>query len=72
MNIRAVRQVLAPSQIHWVPTGLVIAVALTKHDVKLQNSLRMWCSLPIVQLREEKNRKQSHDFSQKTNTSEKH
>jgi len=54
MNVRSVQQVLAPSQIHWVPTTLMVADGLTKHDVKLQDGLRMWCNLPVVQLREDR------------------
>ena len=54
MNVRSVQQVLAPAQIHWVPTTLMIADGLTKHDTKLQDVLRMWCNHPVVQLREDK------------------
>ena len=63
MNIRSVQQVMQPSQIHWVPTQLMVADGLTKHDPKLQNQLRIWCDGPLVQLRENPT---------KTKTSEKH
>ena len=68
MNIRSVQQVLQPSQIRWVPTHLMVADALTKYDQKLQNTMRMWCNDPAIQLKEVKN----SDSTKKTKTSEKH
>eukprot|EP00438_Fugacium_kawagutii_P011147 Skav200228 [mRNA] locus=scaffold2352:155227:163374:+ [translate_table: standard] len=53
MNVRSVQQNLLPSQIHWVPTNLMIADGLTKYDTKLQNLLRLWCQSPKVQLRDD-------------------
>ena len=55
MNIRSIQQVLMPSQIHWLPTSLMVADGLTKYDLKLQDALRQWCNSPTIQLREEKN-----------------
>ena len=54
INVRSVQQILSPNQIHWVPTGLMHADNLTKCDVKLQDSMRIWLSSPTVQLREQK------------------
>jgi len=52
INVRRVQQVLSPSQIHWVPTGLMHADNLTKYDLKLQERMRIWLRNPTVQLRE--------------------
>lgn len=57
MNIRSIQQVLTPAQIHWLPTTLMVADGLTKHDLKLQDSLRQWCNMPKVQLRDDKSKK---------------
>ena len=57
MNIRSIQQVLTPAQIHWLPTTLMVADGLTKHDLKLQDSLRQWCNMPKVQLRDDNYKK---------------
>ena len=46
MNMRSIQQVLTPAQIHRLPTTLMVADGLTKHDLKLQDSLRQWCNMP--------------------------
>lgn len=81
MNIRSIQQNMMPSQIHWLPTTLMVADGLTKHDIRLQDSLRKWCDAPTIQLREEKQPKKknsqldsvTNSMSQSTTkTSEKH
>ena len=66
INVRSVQQVLAPNQIHWVPTGLMHADNLPKYDVKLQERMRIWLKNPTVQLRETASR-----GGDRTKTSEK-
>ena len=60
MNIRSIQQNMTPAQIHWLPTNLMVADGLTKHDIRLQDSLRKWCDAPTIQLREEKQPKKKN------------
>ena len=51
ISIRAIQQHVSRDQIHWVPTELQWADALTKTDGKLMAKFQIWLQKPWVKLR---------------------
>ena len=52
VNIRSVQETVSPRQMHWVPTELMRADALTKLDSSLLVEFTKWLMKPIIQLKE--------------------
>ena len=52
VNIRSIQETVTPQQIHWVPTELMRADALTKLDSALLVEFTKWLLKPLTQLRE--------------------
>ena len=65
VNIRAIQEHLTKNEFHWIPTSIMWADGLTKHDRKLRTKFSEWLQSPIATLRE------VGDPSKKNNTSEK-
>ena len=52
VNIRSIQETVTPQQIHWVPTELMRADAVTKLDSTLLVEFTRWMLRPFIQLRE--------------------
>ena len=52
VNIRSIQETVTPQQIHWAPTELMRADALTKLDSALLVEFTKWLLKPLIQLRE--------------------
>ena len=65
VNIRAIQEHLTKNEFHWVPTSVMWADGLTKHDKKLRAKFLEWLQSATATLRE------VSDPSKKNSTSEK-
>ena len=52
ISIRSIQDYISPSQVHWVPSGLMFADVLTKHSTLLRDEFQNWMRGPYVQLKE--------------------
>ena len=65
IDIASIRETMAPSQIHWVPTGEQKADGLTKDQVALRLSLTQFMRDPIISLRDPEDPELSKGFERK-------
>ena len=66
VNIRSVQETVSPRQMHWVPTELMRADALTKLDSSLLVEFTKWLVKPIIQLKELALGKKKDSISEKS------
>ena len=52
VSIRSVQETVSPRQMHWVPTQLMRADALTKLDSALLVEFMKWLLKPVIQISE--------------------
>ena len=51
VNVRAVQECISPQEMHWIPTDLMRADALTKLSSQLREELHEWLKWPLLVLR---------------------